>query len=152
MCWVSWQQSFKTCDTVESIEVYKENMISKMMKNNGLRQLCTRFISLAIVFLAVGTILLGSAESSMAYSIDYGMDQARGDKTIEYYGEGLRDIVEQTLRNNVDHPDSKATAENSYKRESALNKVLPKQRRSAFSKEDLMKLRKTDNPRDLVRK
>jgi hypothetical protein len=88
----------------------------------------------------------------LAYSIDYGMDQARGEKTIEYYGEYLRDLIEQTLRNNEDHPDSKSTAKNTYRRESYLNNVLPKQRSTAFSKEDLLKLRSTENPKDKLRK
>jgi hypothetical protein len=88
----------------------------------------------------------------LAYSIDYGMDQARGEKTIEYYGEYLRDLIEQTLRNNEDHPDSKSTAKNTYRRESYLNNVLPKQRSTAFSKEDLLKLRSTENPKDRLRK
>ncbi len=88
----------------------------------------------------------------LAYSIDYGMDQARGEKTIEYYGEYLRDLIEQTLRNNEDHPDSKSTAKNTYRRESYLNNVLPKQRSTAFSKEDLLKLRSTENPESRLKK
>ncbi|PZO51170.1 MAG: hypothetical protein DCF15_15080 [Phormidesmis priestleyi] len=118
----------------------------------NLQRLYSRLVNLAVVIFSMGLVILGSAESSVAYSIDYGMDQARGEKTIEYYGESygesLRDIIEQTLRNNVESPDSKATAENTYKRESFLNDWLPKKRSSAFSRQDLMKLRETKNPRD----
>ncbi|KPQ37690.1 MAG: hypothetical protein HLUCCA11_01155 [Phormidesmis priestleyi Ana] len=117
-----------------------------------LRQLLSRVTTFVMTILTIGCLLLGNANSAAAYSIDYGMDQARGDKTIEYYGEGLRDVVEQTLRNNVDHPNRKPTAENTYKRESFFNKLLPKQRSSAFSKDDLTNLRATENPRDRVQK
>ncbi len=146
------------------------------------QQLCSQLMRLVVVAFSVGFVLLGVVEDPsgilsgqamaqpfegtrsteqiafpqslplLAYSIDYGMDQARGEKTIEYYGEYLRDLIEQTLRNNEDHPDSKSTAPNTYRRESYLNSVLPKQRSSAFSKEDLMKLRSTENPESRLRK
>jgi len=108
------------------------------------------------VFLAM-FLLLPHDSTLLAYDIDYGMDQARGEQTLEYYadnedfGDKLRDIIEQTLRNNVNHPDSKSTAKNSYKRESTLNDLLPEKRSSAFSKDDLSKLRKTQNPKELLR-
>ena len=86
-----------------------------------------------------------------AYSIDYEMDQARGEKTIEYYGESLREIVEQTLRNNDGHPEAKETAQNSFKRQGFLNGMLPEKRKGAFDKERLMQLRKTENPKDRLR-
>jgi len=89
--------------------------------------------------------------SAAAYSIDYEMDQARGEKTIEYYGESLREIVEQTLRNNDEHPERKETAQNSYKRQGLLNDVLPQKRSSAFDKDRLMQLRKTENPKDRLK-
>ena len=87
----------------------------------------------------------------VAYNIDFGMDLARAEQTIEFYGEELRDIVEQALRNNENHPDSKPTAKNSYQRESALNDVLPEGRSSAFSKDDLTNLRQTQHPRERLR-
>jgi len=90
-------------------------------------------------------------QTLLAYNIDMGMDEARGEKTIEYHGEELREVVEQTLRNNVNHPESKDTAKNSYKRESALNDILPEKRSSAFSKKDLSKLRETKHPRDILK-
>ena len=92
-----------------------------------------------------------SGGSAIAYSIDYEMDQARGEKTIEYYGESLREIVEQTLRNNDGHPERKETAQNSYRRQSFLNDLLPEKRSSAFDKDKLMKLRKTEHPKDRLR-
>lgn len=107
-------------------------------------------------FLA-STSLPSNTNTLLAYNIDYGMDQARGEQTLEYYeddedfGDKLREIIERTLRNNENHPESKETAKNSYKRESALNNILPEKRSSAFSKDDLSKLRKTQNPKDLLR-
>lgn len=107
-------------------------------------------------FLA-STSLPSDTNTLLAYNIDYGMDQARGEQTLEYYeddedfGDKLREIIERTLRNNENHPESKETAKNSYKRESALNNILPEKRSSAFSKDDLSKLRKTQNPKDLLR-
>jgi hypothetical protein len=140
-------------------------MVTKIVNYMNFKQLFNRLISVVVVALSVGLIFFGAAESStasglshplVAYSIDYGMDQARGEKTIEYYsefyGESLRELIEQTLRNNEDHPDSKATAKNTFRRESFLNNVLPKQRSTAFSKEDLLKLRSTENPKDRLRK
>lgn len=90
-------------------------------------------------------------QTQLAYNIDFGMDLARAEQTIEYYGEELRDLVEQALRNNQNHPESKDTAKNSYQRESTLNDVLPEKRSSAFSKDDLVNLRSTKNPKDLLR-
>lgn len=92
-----------------------------------------------------------SVSEASAYSIDYEMDQARGEKTIEYYGESLREIVEQTLRNNDGHPEPKETAQNSYRRQGFLNDVLPQKRKSAFDKDRLMQLRQTENPKDRLR-
>lgn len=94
---------------------------------------------------------LPATQTLLAYNIDMGMDEARGEKTIEYHGEDLREIVEQTLRNNVNHPESKDTAKNSYKRESALNNILPEKRSSAFSKKELSKLRETKHPKDILK-
>ena len=110
----------------------------------GVRSSLVAALSLCLVFAF-------SAGSAIAYSIDYEMDQARGEKTIEYYGESLRDIVEQTLRNNDAHPESKETARNSYKRQSFLNDLLPEKRSSAFDKDQLMQLRKTQHPKDRLR-
>ncbi|MEL6470991.1 MAG: hypothetical protein AAFQ74_14780 [Cyanobacteria bacterium J06623_4] len=87
----------------------------------------------------------------VAYNIDFGMDLARVEQTIEHYGEEIRDVVEQALRNNVNNPDSKNTAQNTYKRQSALNELLPERRSSAFSKDDLVNLKKTEHPRERLR-
>ncbi len=94
---------------------------------------------------------LQTAQPLVAYNIDYGMDLARVERTIEHYGEKIRDVVEQALRNNENHPESKDTARNSYRRESALNDVLPERRNSAFSKNDLSNLRQTEHPRDRLK-
>jgi len=88
---------------------------------------------------------------TVAYNIDFGMDLARIEQTIEHYGEEIREVVEQALLNNVNHPESKETAQNTYQRESALNELLPERRSSAFSKDDLTNLKKTEHPRDRLR-
>lgn len=90
----------------------------------------------------------------IAYSLDYEMDRARGDQTIEHYGEPVRDVVEQTLRNNVNHPNSKATAKNSYGRKSFLNKLLPERNSlgKKFSQDDFSGMRKIEHPRDVLKK
>ncbi|MGB3572677.1 MAG: hypothetical protein WA783_16050 [Phormidesmis sp.] len=84
----------------------------------------------------------------IAYSVDYEMDKARGEKTIEHYGEGIRPIVEQAIENNEENPDSKPTAENSYQRESPLNDLLPDKIGQDFSEADLLEMQDTENPRD----
>lgn len=98
--------------------------------------------------------LLGSSQTLIAYSLDYEMDRARGDQTIEHYGESVREPVEQALRNNVNHPESKDTAENSYGRRSFLNNLLP-QRHSVgkeFSQDDFSSMRKIVHPKDVLKK
>jgi len=87
----------------------------------------------------------------IAYNIDFGMDLARAERTIEHYGEEIREIVEQALRNNENHPASKDTAKNSYRRETALNTILPERRSSAFSQSDLANLKQTEHPRERLR-
>lgn len=108
-----------------------------------------------IATLGVGNPAIGAVLSTqqpvVAYNIDFGMDLARAEQTIEHYGEEIRGIVEQALRNNENNPESKSTAKNSYQRQSALNEVLPEARSSAFSKDDLTKLKKTEHPRDRLR-
>ncbi|MEL6490749.1 MAG: hypothetical protein ABG776_17795 [Cyanobacteria bacterium J06555_13] len=91
------------------------------------------------------------AQPIIAYNIDFEMDSATAEQTIEYYGEEIREFVEQALRNNQNHPERKSTAKNSYQRESALNDLLPEARSSAFSKETLSDLRKTKNPKDVLK-
>jgi len=100
----------------------------------------------AVVAVTFAVIFTGFTGSAMAYNIDYGMDQARGAKTIEYYGEPVREIVEQTMKNNVNHPEPKATSQNSYQRESKLNNLLPERRGQAFSLERFLSMRATSNP------
>ncbi|MEO1390468.1 MAG: hypothetical protein AAFV85_24315 [Cyanobacteria bacterium J06634_6] len=94
---------------------------------------------------------LCSMQPIIAYNIDFEMDSATAEQTIEYYGEEIREFVEQALRNNQNHPERKSTAKNSYQRESALNDLLPEARSSAFSKETLSDLRKTKNPKDVLK-
>lgn len=111
----------------------------------------------AVLLMFVGNSQLVSAAPLpktapiVAYNIDFDMDSATAEKTIEYYGEELRELVEQALRNNQNHPERKSTAKNSYQRESVLNDLLPEARSSAFSKETLSDLRKTKNPKDVLR-
>ena len=94
---------------------------------------------------------LTSTQPVVAYNIDFGMDIARIEQTIEHYGEEIREVVEQALMNNVNHPESKDTAENTYQRKTALNDLLPERRSSAFSTDDLIDLKKTEHPRDRLR-
>ena len=82
---------------------------------------------------------LGAVDNStlLAYDVDLQMDQARMEKTVEHYGEPVRDIVEQAYENNENNPERKSTAENTYERESALNETLPERVGQDFSKKDL---------------
>jgi hypothetical protein len=80
----------------------------------------------------------------LAYNIDLEMDKAREEKTVEHYGEGIRDIVQDANTNNVNNPDSKPTAENTYKREKSLIDALPNQIGKDFSKEDLAHMEHSD--------
>ncbi len=82
----------------------------------------------------------------IAYSVDYEMDKARGEKTVEHYGESMRPIVKQAIKNNENNPNSKDTAENTYRRESPLNDLLPERVGQFFSKKDLLNMPRTDNP------
>lgn len=100
----------------------------------------------AVITFTFLVALVGFAGDAMAYNIDYGMDQARGAKTIEYYGESVREIVEQTMKNNVNHPEPKVTSQNSYQRESKLNNLLPERRGQAFPLERFLAMRATSNP------
>ena len=134
-----------------------------MLKHiNGLLRVL--MVSLMAVLISVGfTIAEAQANSDrlaqmpqslIAYSLDYEMDRARGDQTIEHYGEPVREVVEETLRNNVNHPNSKATAENSYKRKSFLNDLLPNRNSAGkkFSQDDFSGMRKIEHPRDALQK
>ncbi len=87
---------------------------------------------------AVSSLPTKTNGTLLAYSVDYEMDKARAEKTIEHYGEGMRPIVEDALDNNEKNPESKATAENSYERESALNDILPEKVGESFAEEDLV--------------
>ena len=78
----------------------------------------------------------------VAYDVDYEMDQARVEKTIEHYGEQMKPIVEQAIKNNEENPESKATAENSYEREGLLNEQLPESVGETFSKKELVEMDK----------
>ena len=76
------------------------------------------------------------AGTLVAYNVDYEMDKARAEKTIEHY-EGMEPIVDQAIKNNEENPDSKATAENSYQRETKLNDALPESIGEEFSQAEL---------------
>ena len=126
--------------------------VKSALRNTAALCISLLFISaLSAWHLDASQSIFPDGQSLIAYNIDMGMDEARGEKTIEYHGEELREVVEQTLRNNVNHPESKDTAKNSYKRESALNNILPEKRSSAFSKQDLSKLRETKHPKDILK-
>lgn len=107
---------------------------------------------LLIASLVIASLGLGGldarADSLLAYSVDYEMDKARVEKTVDHYGEPIRDVIEQAVENNENNPNSKETAENSYQRESALNEVLPERNSlgEKFSKEDFSGMRKTSDP------
>lgn len=101
-----------------------------------------------VATLVVGLVMGISSGDAIAYSVDYEMDQARIEKTIEHYGEPIRPVVEKAIKNNENNPNSKDTAENSYKRESPLNSVLPEQLGETFSKEDLLEMTGTDDPNE----
>lgn len=81
-----------------------------------------------------------TAPTLIAYNVDLEMDKARKEKTVEHYGEPIRDVVEQATQNNENRPDSKPTAENTYQRESGLNEVLPERIGKHFSQEDLQNM------------
>jgi hypothetical protein len=98
--------------------------------------------------LVVGLVIGVASEGAIAYSVDYEMDQARVEKTIEHYGEPVRPIVKKAIENNENNPNSKDTAENTYKRESPLNPLLPEQLGETFSKEDLLEMSGTDDPNE----
>ena len=121
-------------------------------------------VSLVAVLISVGFASAQAQASSqqltqapqnlIAYSLDFGMDRARADQTIEHYGEPVRDVVEKTLRNNTNHPNSKETAENSYGRKSFLNNLLPERHSlgKEFSQDDFSSMRKIVHPRDKLKK
>ncbi|PZO56485.1 MAG: hypothetical protein DCF15_08535 [Phormidesmis priestleyi] len=85
-----------------------------------------------------------SPNNLVAYSVDYEMDKARAEKTVEHYGEPMRDIVEDALENNEENPNSKPTAQNTYQRESPLNDVLPKKIGDSFSQKELSDMQRDD--------
>ena len=97
-----------------------------------------------LVLPAWQAIAIAESPTLLAYNIDQEMDQARKEKTVEHYGEGIRDIVEDATENNVNNPDKKPTAESTYERESPLNDVLPKQIGKDFSQEDLADMENSD--------
>ena len=74
---------------------------------------------------------------AIAYNIDFDMDKARAEKTVEHYGEGIRDLVEDAVANNENNPDAKSTAENTYAKESAVNEALPDSIGESFSQAEL---------------
>ena len=98
--------------------------------------------------------LIQVPQSLIAYSVDYEMDKARAEQTIEHYGEPVREVVEEALQNNVNNPNSKETAENSYQRESPLNDLLPNRNSAGqkFSQDDFSEMQKIERPKDVLQK
>ncbi len=125
-------------------------MIEKVVGGRELKryqQIKDRLLQFVMVAVLVGGLIMAAPQGdAIAYSVDYEMDQARVEKTIEHYGEPVRPIVEKAIKNNENNPNSKDTAENTYKRESPLNSILPEQIGETFSKEDLLEMSGTDNP------
>ena len=76
-----------------------------------------------------------SYDSILAYNVDIDMDRAREEQTVNHYGEGIREFVEDAIDNNADNPNAKPTAENTYQRDTALNKVLPETFPEAIGKD-----------------
>lgn len=133
-------------------------MVVNWMKERMGNLVCRWMISVLIVCVAAFGMSrpamaadLSIQQPVVAYNIDFGMDLARIEQTIEHYGEEIREVVEQALLNNENHPESKDTAKNSYQRVSVMNDLLPEKRNSAFSKDDLTNLRKTKHPRELLK-
>lgn len=127
--------------------------MKKRMCDLASRWMVVVFVAFVAVFGFSGTAAaaLPSQPPIVAYNIDFGMDLAAAEQTIEYYGEEIREIVENALMNNENHPESKDTAKNSFQRESALNDLLPEKRSSAFSKDELTSLKKMNHPKDLLK-
>lgn len=120
---------------------------SQSTRKTSKETLTNTLLKVAVMMTVVfGLVITSFVDGAMAYNIDYGMDQARGAKTIEYYGEPVREIVEQTMKNNVNHPEPKPTSQNSYQRESKLNTLLPERRGEAFSLDRFLSMRETSNP------
>ncbi len=103
---------------------------------------------------ANGDRLTQIPQSLIAYNVDYEMDKARAEQTIEHYGEPIREVVEEALQNNVNNPDSKETAENSYQRESPLNDLLPNRNSAGqkFSQDDFSDMQEIERPEDVLQK
>ena len=125
-------------------------MIENVVGDKGLKgyqRIKDRLLqSVMMAALVCGLSIAAPHGDAIAYSVDYEMDKARVEKTIEHYGEPVRPIVEKAIKNNENNPNSKDTAENTYKRESPLNSILPEQIGEAFSKEELLEMPGTDDP------
>ena len=91
-----------------------------------------------VISITTGDPVKKAPDNWVAYSIDYEMDKARAEKTVEHYGEGMRPFVKKALKNNEENPNRKPTAENTYQRESPLNELLPERIGKTFSKTDLL--------------
>ena len=122
-------------------------MTNGRMTNGSLQRYYDRFLKITMAaVLSIGLVIFPMASDAIAYSVDYEMDKARAEKTVEHYGEPIRPIVEQAIENNENNPDSKATAENSYQRESPPNRLLPKRWGKFFSKKDFLDMSDTEDP------
>ncbi len=153
-------KAINTVNTVKSL--IKPLIISWLQPSKKLRQgLLVAFSQALPVWLVLLALTLPSSISAsltssglmsphlsnsnvIAYSVDYEMDKARAEKTVEHYGEPIRDIVEGALENNEENPDSKSTAQNTYQRENPLNEILPKKIGDSFSQKELSDMQRDD--------
>jgi hypothetical protein len=135
-------------------------------KNQRRGQIILGIVMIIVTFVAIAGIINSAIQAStvvkpldrpantlvsnqlIAYSVDFDMDKARLEKTIEHYGEPVRGIVEQAVENNDENPEHKDTAENSYKRENSVIDNLPKENGRSFSKEDLVDMEHSDKAQE----
>ena len=116
------------------------------MENKSSQRSYSRLLKgVVVAALWVGLVIFPLGGEAIAYSVDYEMDKARVEKTIEHYGEPIRPIVEEAIKNNEDNPNSKDTAENTYQRENPLNQALPEQIGESFSKKELANMENSDD-------
>ncbi len=145
----------KIINTVKSILkpwLQQSKMLSKGMAFAFSQVIQVMSVGLVLIALTLPSLISASSASPVspdlsnliAYSVDYEMDKARAEKTVEHYGEPIRDIVEDALENNDENPDRKSTAQNTYQRESPLNEVLPKKIGDSFSQEELSDMQRDD--------
>lgn len=112
---------------------------------------CRSILAITFVVLSVCAIapmpasaIATSSNRLLAYNIDIDMDKAREEKTVDHYGESIRDIVQSANENNVNNPDSKDDAKTTYRRESKLNDLLPEDWNGDFQQKELEDMENSD--------